>query len=1085
MKTTTTFKIILLAALAFQLEACQYKKEDRAPHEQGHSTAVQTDENKASINAELEKTDLQQIYQKLGAAKSETELIAILDGLENLVLNQENINNFYTSKNNKQKTALGYYNYALIKLADIKTATSKTVLNQRIEKYQKLLTHGCDINLIGCDNISYFKADQRSSDIAVLIAENLKDKDVKEYYNTLGIAYDLNNNTRNQKLDLLYIQRANEYAGLQNQNPEFIKKHGHIFEAIISQIPTETKDQQFSEFVKKFKPWNYSRLNENVFPFGIQQIFRFAANNFLYSEDKKTLDADLKKTIVDSQNQADKTGTSFIQSIKELESNKQSAMIFTNLGMDTSKIKDPAFLNEYFFIVDRLFRGHWGIEEANSVWQGSKREQTKLLDVVSLYTKVEFIKLVVETNKQISENLSKKDVANDQLFKQVIQKSEPLAKTWGQTLSRMENISIFVTQQLRNASTADSSQLKAIQLIIDSVKKNGSYISTFPNMLMLAYFMVERDASMTFDTMWGSISIDPAKIMTDLLGGTTPVRWFNYTGDSTTLNKIENIYSLYFTMISGSFETFSVLKDNSGKPILNKSMFFRKAIKKSILSELTYLNEYYTSLMENSESDNQFKALMEVCNNELSKNKNYTIDTPLDELQNYALFGNADRGLLKPALKFYSSNGPIGQWRNYRESFEIKLTQIKAMANILRMHFEKDKNVENEIALKQLNLEIAQIENLKKSFAKELFAQHKKLSKCTNHLTNLESERQTILFNAEIKHLGEVYEHIKNPKESKTKLALEPGESITAENYAFNRYALLKRFSKYAENIKPSVNFLPPNDDTKNKLEAQIDKVSTLDPNTMKLKSKEDFISDVMALYNPLGNSSILWLQETTKIESWQNKIENIIELYKLGYDTNLQSDAKNSVSASEIIQDVVDLANYIDIKDYEKPWLKMMSLKERVPREKLKGLLFANSESDFIALFDSFYDKIASLQYTLDEATSFYLTKKNQINGRFLFPPAEAINDVIAKEYKELFNRTEDMVTDFNATIKKMEPSFKNLKITYRLEGNNQINYTTDLLDGGNSVLLDVRRTNNLDAILYDFHMRKTDQYFKRTDKK
>lgn len=1096
-------QLLILTLIISGLTACNFKKASRDADEAARATALTIDSEPASqdilISAELRKSDLSDISTQIDTTKSTKELVNQLTALEKKAINPETLMDVQANKKDATRKALTYYNYAIISLAQI--APNSVELKTYLDKYEKMALTGCTVEMKQCLNYAFLKSDSRSSKVLQLVASQLDSQldadckkdcslNLKRYYNILSFAFDTNNYTRNPETEFLYIKRAQQYGELLKKTSDLTKfrNHGIIFENIIAQYTANANDARFTEFVHAFKPWNYSRLNPNTFPFGAQKMFSFAASNYLYNEARTELRPDVKASIDDSQKQADQAGPSFKMIVNQLKNDSRSAGIFKGLKLDISIADHSAFYNEYFFMVDRLYRGHLGIDEAASFWNGSKKDSKALLSVVDFYTKIEFLKRIFETNQYLAEIFMRRNNSSDTMFKQVVQESESLTKQWNSTFSRMENISIFVSQQLSNTKE-NSEDLKQVQLMIDTVKRNATFLSVYPNMLLMSYFMLDTKSSVTFTTWWGGeVSVDPATIMNQLLDGRLNKPWFLFGGTSETLNKIELIYAFHYALNTGSFETFAKIVDDRGAPVVDRVSFFKKALQKTAQIDMLLLDEAdkkLSDLTNNSEYDN----FLQMCANESQKNKDYSLLMKLSDLQNYSIFGNESQGMLSTIHALYGSSGPLRKFSEIRISLESRLVQLNSMMDVLQYNLSQLSSTTTDLKQVQTELqsEIDSLQKRKQEFLSRMVEQHRKVSKCLNFATGMERQRQSALFTSEIHHLEQVYDELVTLSQlsgaakqarlevSAKKLGLETVASIADNSYTYSTLSLLKRLAKSSQQLKPLVNFADPDKSEQDSLRSSLQKVYFLNSSTNKMVTKNEFVNAGMGLLSSQGSNTLRWLQVSASIDGWKDKLSTMVSLYKMGFDTKMQNNPKSSVTALEIINEAIEMAQFININESEKVWLLKMGRRDRISREKLDGILFQTSDNEFKGILDNYYKDATEVKPLLDLAAEYYISSKEI--GRFLFPvPEEVLNSMKAR-YTEIVKRSENLINDFEGAVQLKEKSFNanSLKITYRLDDAATSTYTTKLIDGGESILLDTRRVRDVKGMMTDFRVRKT----------
>ncbi|MBC7742643.1 MAG: hypothetical protein H7061_10625, partial [Bdellovibrionaceae bacterium] len=475
-------KFIILSLAVTLVTSCNFKKSDRGQNEGAKETQLTIEDKKdaqKSIQPQELELNLATITKDLAHAQTASEIVSLLKSLESMAINSEALMNVRDIKSKPMLKALEAYNVALIKLTVL--APGSAELQNSMDSYEKMALASCTAQLRNCSNFSFLRTDQRSAEVLQLIVAQLDKKmdascktdceaDLVRYYNLLALSFDLSNSTRKTEAEFLYIKRASDYGKLflkdETRNPDFFRKHGTVFASIVSEYPADPKSKRFADFVKTFKPWNHSRLETNAFPFGLEHMFSFAAKNYLYAANKIDLSAELRAAIDTSQASSDKSGPSFKMIIQSIKDHPRSASFFKGSNFDITVADKPDFYNEYFFMIDRLYRGHIGLEEAVSFWEGSKQDSKALFEVVNFYTKIEFLSRIILTNKYMTDIFNKPEMASETLFKQVIQQSEPLTKEWNKMFNKMENIALFVTRQLRNTRSS-SKDFDEVQLMMN------------------------------------------------------------------------------------------------------------------------------------------------------------------------------------------------------------------------------------------------------------------------------------------------------------------------------------------------------------------------------------------------------------------------------------------------------------------------------------------------------------------------------------------------------------------------------------------------------------------------------------------
>ncbi|MGZ5279254.1 MAG: hypothetical protein ACXWC9_04900, partial [Pseudobdellovibrionaceae bacterium] len=360
---------LFVVLIAFSMSACSFKKSDRGANEEAQPTELTISQDGQSssrraggslVATQVETLDLKTIYAQTNSIKTEADAISVIATLEKSAIQSSVWGDPKLRISDNAVTALSYYNWAVIRLIEIAPASAQTTAV--IERYKKMAMEGCSDQLSSCQNILWLRKDTRSSKVVQMMAELLDKKmdsecksdcsqSLRQYYDLLAVSFDVKSAFLNPKLQFLYLKRASQLSTAFKSNSEqdsaFLKRHGKIFETLISLHPADAKNEDFAAFVKAFQPWTYSHLNANPFPFGAEKMFSFAALHYLYT-DKKSLNPDLRAAINSSQDQDDKLGASFKKSLQTLETDPRSMEIFKGLDLDLSSIQGDDFYNEYF-----------------------------------------------------------------------------------------------------------------------------------------------------------------------------------------------------------------------------------------------------------------------------------------------------------------------------------------------------------------------------------------------------------------------------------------------------------------------------------------------------------------------------------------------------------------------------------------------------------------------------------------------------------------------------------------------------------------------------------------------------------------
>ena len=141
-------------------------------------------------------------------------------------------------------------------------------------------------------------------------------------------------------------------------------------------------------------------------------------------------------------------------------------------------------------MVDRLYRGHLNTEEVKQIWSGSHKNVKLFLSTLQHYLKINFLSTLLQTNKLMSDIYHAKDYAASTMILEITQKSQVVTDQWSDLLARFSVVASFMNEVLKQDGTA-LTEMRATNDMFASIKKNIKFISTYPNMMILAYQLAD------------------------------------------------------------------------------------------------------------------------------------------------------------------------------------------------------------------------------------------------------------------------------------------------------------------------------------------------------------------------------------------------------------------------------------------------------------------------------------------------------------------------------------------------------------------------------------------------------------------
>tara|TARA_B110001454_G_C12723330_1_gene436777 strand:- start:77301 stop:80654 length:3354 start_codon:yes stop_codon:yes gene_type:complete len=1102
MKNITTH-ITLVLATTLGLSACNFRKVEKQSHEGAKQTEFVTETRDDLVDIQSDPNWLKNIYDDM----TKKNYSAVIRQASSILSDEKKFEELDSKKVNDGIALLGYYNYSLLE----NFKASKT--DAGADAYLKWALKGCEKDLRGCESLNFLKRDQRSVSVITEILK-LKEKTLKidEYYKIIQLGFEVNNRLRTVELEMMYILRGKEYFEYLNSlgkvEAENKERHAKLFQIILSQNVIDKKDAKISEWLKKLEPWRYSAFDKSYTQLGSVKVFEVAAKGFIY-EDKK-LSPGLKQVINDLKSTKDSLGMSFHDSVLEIQEDiakgndeaKFKALsedekkkvrvaavktnVLKNFKINIEDLTSDSFYNEYFYVVDRLYRGHLGLEEANLFWEGTEKRQDYLDRTIRLYFKFEFLKMLFNTNIYMGNIFKQKDIPNEKLFDQVVNRSQTINDEWSMFLSRVETMAIFAKQK----SNGRKSIMDDTEGVLRSISRNVKYLSIYPNMMVINDIMIDQEAEIKVKSFWGmDFKVTPKEVMKDMINGKIDEPWFIFGGDSAPINKTETIFSYYFGLESGVFDTFSIVTEDAGIKRSSKIKFFQNAVKRTLSEETSKLKKMIETMENmNSNNDVEFQNIMATCDLVKKGDLDFELKFAAEDLQKYLLFGNLTNATLNKLYSLYIS-GPISEYRGVRDDYESLNLQISSMMEILaqKLNSESDKQI-----IEELRKEIASYEDLKVKFFNVAVDQHKKASDCLNKLVLMERDRTLAVYELEAEHFGKVFDEAdklrkitdaKSKKDAqdalKTAMKMGVNDSVTDNQYTFSHWSLISRVMGYSQTLKPSVTFDLPDQQGIDGYNLKAMVVPFRDIGTKKQFTRDEFISYGLRTIQATSKSSFQWITSMIETQPLILKMESVMSLYNLSFDIE-GGKAKGKITANDILAEAKNILSLIGISEREAKVLQLMKMKSRETKDKLVGILFDSPDSEFKGILDSSFEKWIQVENDMNEAADFHKAMANL--EKFVFPVPAEVSGILESKYRNKVKAMDSRLNDILGSLMGIEKSTKasDFVIRYELNDGQRGMYSPDMIQDGNYRLISAEVLKNAQRKINNFHNVRTGECFK-----
>jgi hypothetical protein len=1040
----------------------------------------------------LKKLNPSALNSKIVAAKQKgatpfttSEKIATLNTLAPFVLNRNYLEDPRITNTKEMRSALSAFGTTLTDLAE----THPEIAAPWIEKARVMIESGCDGQMQGCSNLRFFRGDGDSAKIMELSARALdasitSERDVKKrddlirlYYRRLSMSFDLRNQIADPQFEFLYLARAADYAEAfgrsenKSRERELLTRHSEVFEMILNRFNPDLSDPKFrarfEAFVNAFSPWNYSRRVDNPFGQAATRMLSLAAKSFLYDGTTGKLSTSLSDSIKRSQapvastdgvkeDPLDSLDDSFASISGALKTQENG--IWNNLSLSDAIPQD-----EYFFMIDRIYGDHLTPDDASEIWRGSHRNSNALLKAAEQYIKVQIAGQIVRTNRYMSSIYSNKEWSSATLFQKAVEKSYPISTQWNQMLSRIDRIQLFLDRNLKASDDCYSSEeFRNMNQMLTSVRRNIKYLSVYPNMMLMAYFMAEVKFKLPIVTFFGSYEIDSATIIGWYFDGRlAPL--FNFGNDGESLKRIETLYAFLFALKTETFRAFSV----SDTKKLDIPRFFEVVIGKYLDSDRIELEQALEGIRKSMRQSTAMTTFLQVCRQDRELlaqgikpgSKGATLPIEFGRLADGVYVGSQASGSYGGDAWAFHGGQLVDAVKNVNEGLRRKLDFVGIMTGLLEKHLEKSgvEKAKRDQITGQIDGYLANVRRLQTEYLTEVTRWNKTLSICLDQSVKVEIDRQNDLVELEMRHLKQVWALMKAARTAKNAAALshasdflnaslglgelnsaanyKPISQITGDEYVYAELDVLLRMRQHLKIAAPNVRVLMPSDLTDTSYWRERHQV-TISYNDV----EADFVREGLRNFNESYSAYVKWMNTTSDPEKFANRLKLDIELYRLGtvkvFDTDAQScQAKSNITdcplkdftmeAKQVVDETANIIALLSMTEKngklkrDAQYVQLVGSTSRWQKDKLKNFLL-DENGDPRSLYEMVYKQLTDDESALNEARDFNRTENSV--GHFLFQPEAEFKVILGRGFSPLVNGFFGRVKKFETAIQDRE---------------------------------------------------------------
>lgn len=1104
------FTILLIAAILPFLTACPVKTKPRVEHEAAKTWKPQDTPEDATVEAKsFHAFDLKGAYSAL-QDDSANLLETVLKPLSKFVLNGKFIEKA-DYRTQRMSTMIQIFNAALVKGLE-KNDRSPEFLEIRNAYYSTVFA-GCTRDLKDdCYNAELFSMDTRHTRIFTLLAREydaqieatmktgssqtcMKSPDcrnaVEDRYRMLGMAIYKRNRYDDRDFAFAYMKYARVFAVLiETLKTEEAKipasrrndistsylaeSHAKIFETIIPRYqPRNIHDPEFRAFVENFNPWVYSNKKADIFQHGTKVMFEYGTRCCMYQDASKTeLSKAVTEAILESQNETDVTGVPFSKMAEEVLA---AGRLAKNLGIEDlalrAKNKDKSFLNEFFFLVDRMFRGHLSVNEVEMVLRNAniERVKTMLPKTIKDYVRIQMAYLVLKTNKYMAEKVYGEDkISSDEVFEYAINKSREESTRWLEAQNQIQELRKMMDSYFHQRGLS-SPEFNETAGLIQAFNRNAHFLSVYPNMIAMTYFLSKMSGRIVVNTWWGDqITIEAGTILKDLFDGRPNNPWFHFAKDAEPANRLMLLYAWEYLMSTEAINGFDA-KDSTTAGS-SRPKFFDLIFNKYTDVEMGDLRKEILEFERTTYASPKSGLMQSLCNYEADGRS----QVPSTEISFLDLGKYTYAGPDSPAFQllgefFYKAGNTasrITSQLNNRISF-VKVMLDVLEADVTRSGHPSLPNKPNEETARARAI-LAELEALQLRTTKFFAQNQERYFNCAMSLMEVERRRNNRLYDEEREHLRKIHKlivsvrEIADPAKRAEKIASINATEFTREKgYRFDRisdqkYTMAKYdlYQRIGHNLVNDI-FVRPTDAEKAVYGASLNKynkprlVTIIEPSAVERNDiveqrpaeqiqftadVEEFVRQGMKVFNGEPGSFVEWFKKPKNARDRLNQyISSMLDFYLLGPISDDQHHTYG-ITKEALLKAYIEVQGSLGMDKFDIENSKAFSADGYLGRSYFDGRLFEPDFQTRLPLFNDLMKTaygsslIASEATPTAEAISFAQQINNFKNFEesnirtFIFSPTGEVSESIRRHYGKRTHETMKRVRDLFSAIKEKE---------------------------------------------------------------
>ena len=561
-------------ALAVLVSGCSVRNADR-PENKGpvdpSAPPVQQDQTITQKKLELEAFKLRDPAQVTANSLTATQLMTeSVQPLSELLFDPDIFLNRELNRSDRFYWALSQFNTDIVRLQKINAAGLAS--SGLLDRYKAIIFLDCDINLRGtCKNLKTFGSDASFSELIQILARK-PDLDVFEYYRLLKAALERPQANLDQNLSAMFLERSDDLAveylklesgELPEQKRTAMRELSRLLQNIWAGFDPKSVDKARVDSLMRHFQWNISRRTDAVTA-GMDKTLALAVNEYMYQDTTKEKVTSTFSEQVDAiQKGKDEVFGVGIETIYDRIKEGKSKGIFQNLGLVATE-PDSTYLpaDEYMYLIDRIYYGHFNTSDAQSFWAHTSRNRQRILEAASKFVRIQIANRIVWTNEQMNAFFKSEADEYDSLIPLLIaavNNAGKMAATWDSTRDSILRVENFVASLYGNVDLdklLDTHPYKSFHKSMSDLPHNTKMFSVYPNMMMLVYVMAKNNFNAKIRTFWGAEYTITASQVVKIFFIDVMSPWFSFGTDKNPLTKIELLYAMHFALQTETFKAF-------------------------------------------------------------------------------------------------------------------------------------------------------------------------------------------------------------------------------------------------------------------------------------------------------------------------------------------------------------------------------------------------------------------------------------------------------------------------------------------------------------------------------------------------